>query len=150
MAYSFSTPLIPINGGFIGSIWIIRLYLWAKLRMLTYVQTYFHKQTYRQQICSLHRSTGVVLLARSWTSIFPQSTFQWRNHTDTCLFAFQCTTLEKARMHHMKSCDHWSRGTIGRCLVEIIISLQGGPPTSYKQGHNSTCRGNNPSYPFII
>ena len=46
----------------------------------------------------------------------------------------------------MKSCDHWSRGTIGRCQVEIIISLQGGPPTSYKQGYNSTCRGHNLSY----
>ena len=30
-----------------------------------------------------------------------------------------------------------------------IAAIQGGPPTSYKYGYNSSYRGYNPSYPFI-
>ena len=37
-----------------------------------------------------------------------------------------------------------------RCSNENLDRImQGGPPTSYKYGYNSTYRGYNPSYPFI-
>ena len=36
-----------------------------------------------------------------------------------------------------------------RDSVELFSLVQGGPPTSYKYGYNSTYRSYNPSYPFI-